>query len=492
MKTQLVDRSVSSAHRPRRPAPIAVEKSLPKNLDLERFVLGALLLDVSGTDEAFSVLHFLDFFLPEHRSIFRGLLSQIRSGLRPDLPGLVDLLSSSGDLDSISGGAGYLAGLPDGLPRVCPLVSWCQILREKSQLRDHADRAERILDLVLSANGDSKSVLQEVEKLSAQLRTEVWAETKKVRFRTGKELAAQTAEKLAWVIDGYVPLGALVELDAKIKCGKTTFLLAAINAVLDGATFLGRETTKTAVVYLSEQPDASFRQALTAAGLLDRDDFHVLSYFDVRGLPWPEVADSALRESQRVGAQLLVVDTLGQFAQLAGDSENDAGAALAAMEPLQSAASKGLAVVCVRHERKSSGEIGDSARGSSAFGGAADIILRLCRPEGRMRKSIRRLEGLSRFAETPTEVLIELRDGKYVSLGAPHEVAVEESKNSLLAAAPETEEKALTLDELAEKAGVKSRSTAQRAIDKLLESGSLRQCGAGRRGSPLRFFLAEN
>jgi len=226
------------------------------------------------------------------------------------------------------------------------------------------------------------------------------------------------------------------------------------------------------------------------ADLLGRPDFHVLAYADGRSLPWPDVAAAASAKCKSCGAGLLIIDTLGQFAALGGDTENNSGDALAAMEPLQRAASEGIAVLVLRHERKSGGDIADAGRGSSAFGGASDIVLSLRRPEGRMRKTIRRLEALSRFGETPADVLIELRETGYVSLGAPHEVAVEDAKNAITAAAPGTKDTAISLGALAEKADV-SRSTAQRAVEGLLRSGLLEQVGKGKKGDPLRYFLAE-
>lgn len=48
-----------------------------------------------------------------------------------------------------------------------------------------------------------------------------------------------------------------------------------------------------------------------------------------------------------------------------GDSENNAGDALAAMLPLQEAAGNGIAVIVLRHDRKSGGLVGESARESS-------------------------------------------------------------------------------------------------------------------------------
>jgi hypothetical protein len=94
--------------------------------------------------------------------------------------------------------------------------------------------------------------------------------------------------------------------------------------------------------------------------------------------------------------------TLPQWAGIHGDGENSAGEALAAMAPLQEAASQHhLAVVIARHERKSGGDVGNSGRGSSAFAGAVDIVLSLRRPEGNTRPTLRVIHALSRFDETP-------------------------------------------------------------------------------------------
>ncbi len=136
--------------------------------------------------------------------------------------------------------------------------------------------------------------------------------------------------------------GAITEVVGKIKAaGKTTWVLSLCQCVALGELFLGRPTRPSPVVYLTEQPDASLREALRRAGLLDCDDVRVLSWSGCRGTPWPAVVAAAIAEAKRVGAGLLVVDTLPQFAGLRGDAENNAGEALAAIAPLQEAAADG-------------------------------------------------------------------------------------------------------------------------------------------------------
>jgi hypothetical protein len=166
-----------------------------------------------------------------------------------------------------------------------------------------------------------------------------------------------TNERVEWIVPGLVVKGGITELGAKVKAGKTTLIMKLVSA---------------------------------SAG----SDFHVLLHNDTRGMTWTDVAAAAVSECKRVGAYLLVVDTLPQFAGLRGDSENNSGDALAAMEPLLRAASEGVGVMLTRHERKSGGEVGDSGRGSSAFAGAVDIVLSLRRPEGNAKKTLRVLQAL--------------------------------------------------------------------------------------------------
>jgi hypothetical protein len=158
----------------------------------------------------------------------------------------------------------------------------------------------------------------------------------------------------------------------------------------------------------------------------------------------------------------MIVDTLGQFAGLTGDKENNSGDALEAMWPLQQATAEGIGVTVARHERKSGGDVGDAGRGSSAFAGVVDIVLSLRRAEGSSPMTRRRLQSLSRFSETPADLLIDMTVGGYVALGKPHETAVIDDKNSILGIAPQAEAEAMNLKDMATNAEV-SRQTAQRA-----------------------------
>lgn len=311
-------------------------------------------------------------------------------------------------------------------------------------------------------------------------------------WQTAREFASETPAEVPWVVKGLLAQGSITELDGRIKAaGKTTFLLHMARAVLDGLPFLGLETTKSPVVFLTEQADTSFREALERAGLSKRDDFILLPRHKATGTPWGSVVEQARMECKRRGAKVLFVDTLPQWAGLEGDSENQSGAALAVMRPLQdAAASDGLGILTTRHERKSGGEVGESARGSSAFGGAVDIILSLRRPEGAASPNMRVLHGLSRFADTLDTLIIQLEKDGYQSLGTEAAVAVKQAKEKILDSAPQLESEAIAERELLSRAEVK-RSSGQEALRILLGTGEIQRTGDGKKGSPYRYWGPE-
>jgi hypothetical protein len=388
------------------------------------------------------------------------------------------------------GGIAYLAGLVNEIPRVSNLAHYAGIIKTKAAIRRRIALCTLMGEKLAAANGDAADVLREVSALSAHLREE--AEQKRIlSFKTGVDLFFSPESEVVWIAKGLVAKGAITELGAKIKVGKTTLVMEMVRAILGGGTFLDQPTVKTPVVYLTEQPLVSFRQAMERARLLGLEDFHLLLFSETRGLEWPQVAAAAVAECKRVGAAFMILDTLPQFAGLTGDRENNSGDALEAMQPLQAAVSQGIGIVLVRHERKSGGDVGDSGRGSSAFAGAADIVLSLRKPGGSVATNRRLLQSLSRFSETPDDLLIELTHTGYAVLGEYRETALKDAKDAIFRIAPRMEADAVALDELAKSADL-TRPTAQRAIDKLVQDGQLSRIGKGKRGNPFRYFIPEN
>ncbi len=313
-----------------------------------------------------------------------------------------------------------------------------------------------------------------------------WAQTK-LEFYTAEQIAAESPKGVEWIARPWVAKGAITEVDGQVKsAGKTTWLMHMCRAVLDGADFMGQPTMKTPIVYLTEQPQASFRVALERAGLLGRKDLFVLFWNKTNGKSWEVIVQESVVKCESVGAGLLIVDTIAQFAGLVGDSENRSGDAIRAMQPIMLAAETGLGIVVVRHERKKGGAVGNSGRGSSAFAGAADIVLSIRRPEGNVRPTVRELHALSRFDETPDRCTIELTDTGYVLLGEGEDAISQNANAKVLEALPTSEGEAIPIDKIRESTGI-SRASVQRILDDLGEN-TVGRVGEGICNDPVRYY----
>lgn len=292
--------------------------------------------------------------------------------------------------------------------------------------------------------------------------------------------------EVKWLVPGYVAEGAITLLTGRAKAsGKSTFVSHMLSRVLDGNFFLGHVTQKSAVVYLTEERD-TFAELLKRSGILGRSEFRFLRYDPTRDATFGEQVLAARQLAKDIGAKILVVDTIAQFLALRGDTENEAGAALEALKPLQEAASEGLAVIAIHHERKGGGDVGDGGRGSSAFAGAGDIILSLRRPEGQTSPGVRVLHAMSRFPSTPSIQYVELTDHGY-EVRDEAGVVTSAAEKILLEGAPTTEAEALPISTLIAGTDVKE-ATARKAAKKLLAEGSLKEVGEGVKGAPKRFW----
>ena len=248
----------------------------------------------------------------------------------------------------------------------------------------------------------------------------------------------------------------------------------AVAALLSGKPFLEQPTVAVPVIYLTEERPATIRQGLDRVGLSESDHLLLVFRQDMRTLTWPKVCERTLEIAERSGAGLVVVDTLANWSGLTGDAENDSGAALEAMQPLEQVAEEGLAVLANRHGRKSGGELGDSARGSSAFGGLADILLSLERQRGKSHPNRRELQAVGRFGGAPPRLVVEMKDGHYTSLGSDSAVEYQELRKSMLGMLPLEKNAAIPEKELLESLGERgSRTTVQRVLRDLQDEDGI-------------------
>lgn len=315
-------------------------------------------------------------------------------------------------------------------------------------------------------------------------------------WRTARELAEETPPQVEWTVGGMCARRAITEIVASIKGGKSTFIGHLVRAVLAGDPFLGQPTKPGEVVWITEERPASFRRLLERVGLVETDGLHILMLQDTRGCEWPTVGAEGLRKALDIGAEMMIVDTIGRLASLAGDAENNAGAAQAAMEPLEAAAAAGLAVIMGRHSRKAGGEPQEAGRGSSAWSGVSDIVIQLTKPGASHPPTVRKVSSVSRFEETPDEILIQLTDRGYQLLGSEGAVAFAEAETLLRRALADAGGEMPQADLLRvrdDQDKPVGEGTARRVLEAWQQLHKAERIGQGGRRDPLRWrWLVNN
>jgi hypothetical protein len=303
-----------------------------------------------------------------------------------------------------------------------------------------------------------------------------------------RDLAKLQPEAAPAVVPGYIYFNSITDLTAHPKMGKTTLLVAMAGAVATGRPFLELDVNRGAVLYLTEENHSTFLSAVRRVGADGAEDLYVVFRRDAYELSWPQICAQVAQYCLELGVVLVVVDTLSDWAGLKGDEENSAGAALQAVQPLRDLAGlPNVSVVTARHERKSGGAIGRSARGSSQFTGAVDVVLLL---RDANTKDRRTLEAISRFDDTPGIVVMELVDGQFRSLGGDEELHNAQQEREIFDRVPEGRVQALTVEEIA--AATKwSAATVRRRLNELVRRGAVcEQQGvvAGRQATAIGYW----
>jgi replicative DNA helicase len=173
------------------PTDSTIERPLPNNLEAERSILGAILLDNHALNAAIEKIRSEDFFLSQHRQIFERMIQLGEKQQAIDVVTLMEDLSRRGELEA-AGGIAYLSQLADGLPRVTNVEHYARIVKEKAVLRSLIFSASAIQEQALAAGDDADVILDRAESVIFQL-----AEDRvKVGLIGVKELVRDNYERL--------------------------------------------------------------------------------------------------------------------------------------------------------------------------------------------------------------------------------------------------------------------------------------------------------
>src|SRR5213592_4721006 len=112
----------------------SLERTLPHNIEAEKSILGAILVNNENYYRVLETLRPEDFYLDAHRVIYRQMVELIERSRAIDLITIQEELVRAAALES-AGGIDYVAGLLDGIPHLVNIEHYIEIIREKALFR---------------------------------------------------------------------------------------------------------------------------------------------------------------------------------------------------------------------------------------------------------------------------------------------------------------------------------------------------------------------
>ncbi len=144
-------------------------RSLPANAEVERSVLGALLMNDEAIARVMEILLADDFYLPSHKIIYQAMIDLTHNHKRIDLLTLQDALHVQKKLEAI-GGEIYLVSLQENMASIGLVEQHAQLVKEKSVLRSLINSATDIISNCYSQNESNiDNVLDQAEKTIFQI-----------------------------------------------------------------------------------------------------------------------------------------------------------------------------------------------------------------------------------------------------------------------------------------------------------------------------------
>ena len=142
---------------------MSVREETPQAVEMEKFVLGAMLLkDGEIIPTVLSILNEEDFYRPEHKIIFRSIVSLYNKKVIPNLLSLAEELRSTGYLEKVT--LDYVFSIAEVAHTTAFAEFYSQTIKEKSVLRNLIRIGEEIIQEATEAKTSLSNILDNVEK----------------------------------------------------------------------------------------------------------------------------------------------------------------------------------------------------------------------------------------------------------------------------------------------------------------------------------------
>jgi replicative DNA helicase len=319
----------------------SLDAGLPANIDAEKTILGAILLDNAAHSEAAERLEPDDFSLDSHKRIFLRMTELMNEQRAVDIVTLSNELARYKEIESV-GGVAYLASLTEGLPVRPVIEDYIRIVKDKSLLRKlmlicsaaiarAADQSETALEVLDAAEAQllevsEKGIVRGLEPLDVIVQNSFGSIDnlyKNSRAVTGLPTDFTELDNMT----SGLQKGELVIIAARPSMGKTAFAIniaenAAVKSKSTVAVF-SLEMSKESLLRRMLASQAWVDQRKLQTGFLGREDQQRLQNAleqliesrlfidDSAGISLAEMRAKARRLKQTTGGlDLIVVDYL--------------------------------------------------------------------------------------------------------------------------------------------------------------------------------------
>ena len=288
------------------------QKRIPHDIEAEKSVLAACLLNADSVEELLLKLKPDSFYRPAHRIIFETIADLNARRIPIDQISVADSLRAQGQLDAVGGNA-YLVELADNTFALTNWQNHAEIVRRTAILRELILASTQINALAYDAPDDLNQVVEQAEKTLFNV-TEKRVSSSFRRMDTLLNDAFEEITKLAeqkshmaGVPTGFRDVddlfhglrgGDLVILAARPGVGKTSFALnMATNAAKAGTSvaFFSLEMSASQLVQRILCAEARVSLSKVRGGFIAESD-------------WGNIADASNRLS---GLDLYIDDTPG-------------------------------------------------------------------------------------------------------------------------------------------------------------------------------------
>ncbi|HNV20235.1 MAG TPA: replicative DNA helicase [Candidatus Hydrogenedentes bacterium] len=319
------------------------DRTPPHDIDAERAVLGAMLLDADAIGAAIEILRENPaevFYAPAHQHLYSAMMSLYRSDTAVDSTTLVYQLNRDGTLEE-AGGASYVAELTSAVPTSANIEHYARIVLDAAVLRRTITVCTRVIGKAYEAREDVNELLDSAE-------SDIFAIAEKRQLNPIQhvgELLKPAVEKIESIIKshkgitgiatGFARLDELLSglqasdmiiLAARPSVGKTALALnmarhVAVHdsrAVLIFSLEMAKEQLVQRMICMEGQIDSGklrtgflarqvFSKLQVAAGKLDTAPIYI---DDTPNISILELRSKARRHASQHALDLIIIDYL--------------------------------------------------------------------------------------------------------------------------------------------------------------------------------------